>query len=194
MFSFGFQGGIARRKLYFKSDFWPSHILYADVSAGLSWKYALNSKSFIQLGTAVHHANGPDNGPVIFFPGETLVEKITYHGSAEIVLTNVFSILPSFVYLNQGVHSDFRFGAANKWYYKKNTDTKFVQIGIWRRANGDTTHSGVTTIMGSAIVDLGHLQLGITYDRELNNELAAVNAYSLELMLGYVFGETKVEE
>jgi len=214
MLSFGIEGGMARRSIDLSTVQWPSQhdgnggfdpdlpggnisdgeISHTDLSAGLSWKFVMNSKSFIQLGTALHHINEPD---VTFLgtPNNTLSRRTTYHGLAEIAVADFFSFLPSFIYLNQGVHSDLRVGASGKWYYRENTDAKFVQIGFWRRANKNVHHPGsLTTIAASAALDLGHLQLGLTYDREFNNELTLTNASSFELMLGYVFGESKIEE
>ena len=131
--SAGIMGGFAQRSIDFNKLSWNSQYngnsydpnlptdetgysqnkSYGDFGAGLEWTYTkgemyatANNQLNINLGVAAFHVNQPN---IAFFSTEKdqLPIKIVLHGNSQIGFSNSkFSIVPSFLYVQQGTQKD----------------------------------------------------------------------------------------
>lgn len=131
--SAGIMGGFAQRSIDFSKLSWNSQYdgnnydpnlptdetgysqnkSYGDFGAGLQWTYTkgemyatANNQLNINLGVAAFHVNQPN---IAFFSTEKdqLPIKIVLHGNSQIGFSNSkFSIVPSFLYVQQGAQKD----------------------------------------------------------------------------------------
>ena len=205
----GLEGGIVRRSIDLSDTRWPSQhdgnggfdptipapelegidsdFLIADVNGGLFWQSIFSDGSAFYLGLAAHHLNRPN---VSFFVDEEekLSTRYTIHGGGEIRLTQAWSMMPTFLYVDQGEHSAFIGGALARRYFDRSASTS-LQAGILVRANKDLGGSLQTNAITPTVnLLLKRLSLGIAVDIT-TSQLAEVSYNgAVEVSLGYVFG------
>jgi type IX secretion system PorP/SprF family membrane protein len=131
-------------------------IWYADAGAGLLWNYNVNKKSNVYLGLATWHVSQPN---LSFFKdvNEELFIKITMHGGAHFKIANQFYMLPGFMYLKQGPHSQLNVGTLVRWGKSLTPrDNTSVYFGAWYRLKD--------AVIFATRVDFNGLSLGFSYD------------------------------
>jgi type IX secretion system PorP/SprF family membrane protein len=172
----GLYGGIGNRninlaKLTFDSQFGANgydpnrptgeniatnNLWYADAGAGFLWNYNVNKKSNVYLGLATFHVTQP-NLSFLKDVNEELFIKVTFHGGAHFKIANQFYLLPSFMVLKQGPHSQLNIGSLVRWGKsvtpKDNTSVYFG--GYYRMKDA---------VVFATRVDFNGLSLGFSYD------------------------------
>ncbi len=190
--AFGLDVGLITSKIDYTNANWPGGIPpsdindktnFADVSAGLLWQYESNTHFSFQLGSALHHLNRP-NVSFLDTSVSRLYHRLILHGHVEIPLVRAFSIVPSFLFSDQGPSEQLLFGFNNRWYPKSQYPNYF-QLGIFAKTTKN--YSGTTAVniyVLSATVEINSFLVGFSFDRFQNVES---NAY--EFSVGYTFGK-----
>ena len=185
----GFNVGWASRKIDFGNAQWPGppptdlndKTSYPDVSGGLLWQYKSKTHFSFNLGSALHHLNRPnisfsDSGV------DKLYHRFNLHGHVEVPLVQQFSIVPSFLWTDQGPSEQLLFGLNNRWY-PKSSSPNFVQLGIFAKTARSYNGNEINIYVLSATAEINSFLLGFSFDRFQEIES---NAY--EFSVGYTFG------
>ncbi|HLP92480.1 MAG TPA: PorP/SprF family type IX secretion system membrane protein [Saprospiraceae bacterium] len=189
----GLNVGLANRKIDLDNLQWPGgpgsmpttdmneKVNFADISAGLLWQYKSNTHFSFQLGSALLHVNRPN---VSFFKNgvSKLYHRLNLHGNVEVPLTHKFSVVPSFLFWNQGPSDQLLFGFNNKWYFKS-LHPNFAQLGFFAKTTDNYNGRAINVYVLSATVQLRSFLLGFSVDR-----FQAIESNAYELSVGYTFG------
>jgi type IX secretion system PorP/SprF family membrane protein len=161
---------------------------YADVSAGLLWQYRSNTHFSCQLGSALHHINRPN---VSFSDTSVfrLYHRFNLHGHVEIPVVRTLSILPSFLYSDQGPGEQLLFGINNRWYPSMN-NPNFVQLGLFAKtAKSFDGTTDIDTYVLSATVSMNSVLVGFSFDR-----YQSVESSAYEFSVGYTFRSSFLQQ
>lgn len=95
---------------------WSQSYSYMDVSAGVLWNYSAKVSKFkSSTGLALFHANQPKES---FYTDDKLDDKVVVHNSSQIKLPDKPAyILPQFLFLKQGPHSELNIGCQYKYVF-----------------------------------------------------------------------------
>ncbi|MDD3878126.1 MAG: PorP/SprF family type IX secretion system membrane protein [Bacteroidales bacterium] len=195
-FAFGIEGSIAQKKLssdvslqqwgnqYDGTAYNPNlptgevntidNFTFGDFTVGTVWNYGYNEKYItandqfnIQLGLAYHHLNRPKQS---FWAdkSEKLYSKIVFHGLSSIGLSNTnTSIVPQFMYFNQGPAQELNLGTMFKFKLQEGSQhtmwikEAFAGVGGFYRWKD-------SFILATALEFQGYA-LGISYDLNTSN-------------------------
>jgi len=147
----GFDPNIPSRENIQTNNIW-----YADAGAGLLWNLNVNKVTNFYAGVATWHFTQPN---LSFFKDadEELFMKITVHGGSHFKVANNIYLLPSFMYLHQGPHSQFNFGSLVRWSksysYRESTSFFFGGYYRWKDAAVIATR-----------IDISGMSIGLSYD------------------------------
>lgn len=162
---------------------------YPDVSAGLLWQYASNSKFSFNLGAAMHHLNRPN---VSFSDSSVykLNNRFNLHGRIEIPLVQKISLIPSFLFSSQGPSEKLLWGFHSRWYPKSN-NPNYMQIGFWAKTAKNQYGKGKPIYAATATVELNSLLIGFSFEH-----FQAIKSNAYEFFIGYTFkaNDTKVSK
>ncbi len=133
--------------------------LFGDFNAGLLYFGLFNGgESSAYLGVAASHLNRANqavyitdqDGNEVFNP---LYTKYTVHGGAELAMNNGISLVPGFVYYNQGPSIELNVGTAVRFSL---SNTKFqeqlLQFGLWARIADRVLLEGADPMMSNPLV------------------------------------------
>ncbi len=161
--------GVFDPQLSTNENFATDKVLFGDLGAGFLWNYVRkDGKLNFYAGGSVAHLNMP-NLSFLDARDEKLYIKYTVHGGGYIGVSKQIFILPSFMYLNQGPHNQFNFGGLVK--IRKSiipSDNTSFYIGGWYRLKD--------ALILNARVDVGHFNIGFSYDINLSGLTPASNA------------------
>ncbi len=162
-----------------------SNINYLDISAGAAWYYTFSKNSYYYIGAAVHHLNRPnvsffdtnDNGNTTITDskadGRTLFRKMTIHGGANLKLTSSVTLLPSFVFFDQGPHREMNMGTYFKMQKasrgRNNTPDYAFYFGAWVRWYKDASISGIDAIIPSVRADFKNTVVSLSFDVNISD-------------------------
>ena len=216
----GLEAGIANRRIDLTSARWPSQhdgnggfdptievpitsvpginpdFSHADINGGLVWQSIYAGGHSFYLGVAGHHLNKPNVSFFNLVTGEepeqetSLSIRYTIHGGSEYSLSASWSLISSFLYLNQGEHNSLTLNSSVRKYFGERGAFKFLQGGVSIR-----TVNGIDgSIQGSALspivnLNLKRFNLGLVVDIPIN-ELGDQPIFNGagELTLGFLFG------
>ena len=156
---------------------------YGDLSLGINWNYRSNNHFSSQFGLALSHVNTPN----VSFTGDNnsnLSSRFNLHGNIEIPIIHQLSIVPSFLYINQGSSDQLLFGFNSKWYLNQ-TKPDFVQLGFFLKNTLNFNGRAINVYVISATVEVKSIVIGFAYDR-FTKIINGSNAY--EFSLGYTIG------
>jgi len=213
-FSFGIQGGLGQTSLkgdptlqqwgnqYDGTAYNPnlpsgevnsiSSFMFGDFTTGALWQYGFtenyitaNDQFVVQLGIAYHHINRPRQS---FYADkkEKLSSKLVFHGFSEIGISNTnTSIVPQFVYFNQGPASELNLGAMFKFKLQEASKhtmwikSAYASVGGFYRAKD-------AFIIQTRIEFLGYA-FGLSYDVNTSNlREASKGKGGIEFSLQYI--------
>lgn len=169
-------------------NFATDRVLYPELGAGLFWNYIKSEKTNFYAGGSVFHLTQP-NLSFMEARDEKLYVKFIAHAGGYFGVNEQIFILPSILYMNQGPHNQFNFGALVK--VRKSiipSDRTAFYIGGWYRLKD--------AIILNARVDVGQFNIGFSYDINISGLTPASNANGgAELSLIYtgVFKSKKNE-
>jgi len=204
----GLQSGIARRMIDPTNLRWSSQnngqggfdpnspagfinqqdIIFIDVNGGLNWVSSFGERKNIYAGISVFHINRPNTS----FQNDDvpLSIKTSVQAGGELPLSSRLSLLPSMLYLNQGVQGQLSIGAMVSLSNMTNSFVSNIQGGVFYRAGKGSEgllHSdAIITVLS---LQLKGVQLGFSYDYTISN-LNFDTLGTLEFSVGYIFGKT----
>ncbi|MCH8903901.1 MAG: PorP/SprF family type IX secretion system membrane protein [Bacteroidetes bacterium] len=170
---------------------------YLDLQAGLMWYGEFTDQVSGFAGISMFHITTPKQ---TFFkeayasslPGglNELPSRYVFTGGSKILVSDNFSVLPNFIYMNQKKAQELNVGASVEYDMPDNENPEtFVSIGGWYRLKDAVI---VTTSIG-----FQNWILGVSYDIN-TSQLRSVsrNQGGFELSLIYVgcYGQTKPRE
>lgn len=157
-------------------DIPDQNFLYPDLGVGLIWFSVLDDNQNWYLGAAVNHFNRPN---VSFFDEDvSLYSKYTVHGGAQFPFNRDMSILPFFVYMNQGPHNEFNGGASLRFnLVQSRFSSQSWQIGAWYRV-GTKVDKGLHSdaVILSSRFNYEEFSFGFSYDLTISELSEAGNA------------------
>lgn len=142
--------------------------VYGDVGAGFLWSLSPNKVSNYYMGASAVHLSQPN---LSFFGdrNEKLYLKVTIHGGAYFKAGKKIFLMPNFMFLTQGPHTEFTFGSMVK--IKKSVvpsdKTAFYVGGYYRLKDA---------MIFTARVDFMGVNIGISYDVNLSKLTTATKA------------------
>jgi len=153
---------------------------YPDFGAGVEWSYAkgemyatANNQFSINAGLAVFHANQPN---ISFYSTaqDNLPIKIVLHGNSQIGFSNSkYSLIPSFLYIQQGVAKDIIAGGSFR--IKLQEESKYTGF-----IKGAAISLGGLYRVGDAFIpytqiEFANYAIGINYDVNLSGLTTATS-------------------
>jgi len=145
---------------------------FADYSVGLNYTFQPKDRLGIYAGFALHHILTPQ---VSFYTSEEingdsqLFMKLSGQLSAELPLSDRISILPRFLFSNQGPHWQINTGA-NLKYLLTDFNANAIHIGSWVRPVGNESGGiSVDAIVLMLGIQYQSVLFGISYDVNLND-------------------------
>jgi len=207
----GLQSGIAQRSIDLNSLRWPSMVdelgnpdysgiidvsrpdfLYLDVNGGLVWVSRFGERKSFFVGMSAFHMNKP-NVSFQINSDQPMSIRASIHAGAELPLSSRLSLLPSVMYLTQGIHAQLNIGTMASLGILSPSFISNVQGGIFYRAGQDSAgriHSdAIITVLS---LQVKGIQLGFSYDFTIS-KLNYNTLGALELSVGYIFGSTNKE-
>ena len=186
--AFGFQNGLVRNGIDFSKmeggeaeNFGDvsSNISYWDFGAGVSWFHKFNRHNSLYAGLAMSHINKPN---VAFLgsynaqrPEEaevSLFRKFTIHSGANMIFGDHITLMPSFLFADQGPHREISMGTYVKYdknhRARRNANVSFY-IGTWFRYYIETDIAGVDALVASFRVDLKKTFFTFSYDINMSS-------------------------
>lgn len=161
-----------------------SQLNYVDVNVGAAWYYTFGKSSYYYIGGALSHVNEPN---VSFFDtntsgtqttsvdndGRRLYRKTTVHGGANLRLSSNITMLPSFVYFNQGPHQQINVGTYFKIQKERrgrgNQPEYAFYFGTWARFYKDASLSGIDAIIPSFRADFKNTIVSLSFDVNISD-------------------------
>ena len=203
----GLQSGIAQRKIDVNTLRWPSSVdndgiavyynpfgsldqtdfLYYSIDAGLLWVSKFGERKSFLAGVSAFHVNEP-NVSFQINSDQPLSIRTSIHAGAELPLSSRLTLLPSIMYLTQGIHAQLNIGTMLSTSILADSLFSNFQGGIYYRAGRDLAgriHSDAIITVLSAQVQ--GIQLSFSYDFTIS-DLNYDNVGGMEVSVGYVFG------
>jgi len=161
-----------------------SEINYVDLNVGAAWYYTFGKSSYYYIGASLSHINEPN---VSFFDtnvngnqssstsndGRILYRKKTIHGGANLRLSSNITMLPSFIYYDQGPHKQMNIGTFFKIQKerrgRRSQPEYAFYFGTWARFYKDTSVSGIDAIIPSVRADFKNTQVSLSFDVNISD-------------------------
>ncbi len=196
----GLQFGLAQRKIDQSSLRWPIQnnihypsgfvtnpdFLYSDFNGGLVWVSRFGERKSFHAGFSAFYINRP-NISFQINSIQSMSIKTSIHAGSVLPLSFRFSLLPSVLYLNQGVHSQLNIGSMLSVSNLSHSIISHFQGGVFCRVGQDLRgRIHPDAIISILSIQIKGLQLGFSYDitiSKLNNNTFG----AMELSVGYVF-------
>jgi type IX secretion system PorP/SprF family membrane protein len=181
---------------------------FLDMSAGLMWYSVFDDNQSLYVGGAIFHANAPKYSFIDSNGEETLELRWMAQFGGEFPLNDQLSVLPAAIVTSQGP-SMLGIVGANFRYTNRDWREVAIRAGFWSHfsknlnvsENGATgvqsesTSFGVPTYTVSAILEMGRVNVGISYDIATNRLSEPTNNRGgFELSVAYVHPGSRKEK
>ena len=154
----------------------PDRIRYLNLNAGLGWFYQVSRHHSFYLGASLSHINKPNvsfmaaNSMEHADPDDVipLFRKLLLHGGGHFRMKRNLSLVPSFIFVDQGPHREISIGTFIKMKKQtayKSKDTAFY-LGGWMRFYAEMDLVGKDAFVASCRLD--HRQTYYTISFDLN--------------------------
>ncbi len=152
---------------------------YFDFSFGGTYFHKLRTYGNFHLGLSLAHINMPDvsfSSRLEDQPGtyqvdlKTLYRKFIFHGGADLRLSRYMSVLPSFIFMDQGPHQEISLGS----FLKVCKDPSFKKspyafyIGAWFRWYAEHDIVGTDALIVSLRTDIKRTKIAFSFDLNLS--------------------------
>jgi type IX secretion system PorP/SprF family membrane protein len=163
-----------------------------DFGAGINYFVNIDNRHSIGGGLAVSHIANPN---VSFGNNneDILYRKYSLNLSAKINLENdLVSIIPIFLFQNQGPHKELNFGSYIKFLLNKENNTALYAGGQYRLSSYEATNLGSDAFILGVRAEYQSLDIGFSYDITTSN-LRNVRSFmgGPELYVIYTVARTK---
>lgn len=159
---------------------------YLDINAGLLYYALFGDNASFYIGGAMHHLNGPrisfrDTG------GETLYLRWLVQAGGEIPFNEGLSLLPAVMTQRQGPSLTTLVGA-NLRFTNRDWREVAIRAGFWTQISNElSVGSAVPTFIATAILEMGRVNLGLSYDVNAGSVAQPTNSRgAFEISLIYV--------
>ncbi len=164
----------------------PNKIGYFDMSIGVSYFHNFRQYGSMYFGLALAHINLPDvsfSSRIEDQPGQyeidlkTIYKKVTIHGGADLRLSRYMSVLPSFIFMDQGPHRELTLGS----FLKVMKDPSFkvspyaFYVGAWFRWYAEHDLIGSDALILSFRTDIRRTKIAFSFDLNLSTLTVASN-------------------
>lgn len=191
LFSIGFQGSYMSNRVNFNKAYTfendpliydydtPNQIGYFDMSFGTAFFHKLRRYGTVHLGMSLSHINMPDvsfSSRIEEQPGtyqldfKNLYRKFVIHGGADLRLSKYTSVLPSFIFMDQGPHQEISMGS----FLKVCKDPSFKKspyafyVGAWVRWYAEHDLVGTDALILSLRTDIKKTKIAFSFDLNLS--------------------------
>ena len=166
-----------------------SNFLHTDINFGMAWQADFPNGNSITISAAGHHLNRPS---VSLFGVDNLSMNIRYavHGTAELGLSDTWSIVPTFLYAHQGGSKTINLGSSLRKQLGETNSRKYIEFGLltrWMDANFINANMAVVPILN---LTWDRFNIGFSADIVTNN-LRVPGSFdnAFEASVGYLFGQ-----
>jgi len=188
--SFGFQAGLAQRNINYEDltfqdqfngidgytfdtfeELPENNFSFSDFSVGLNYSWSPKERTSIFVGAAYHHIFEPQ---VSFYPEDLggdskLFSKLSAQISAEVPITERVSLLPRFLFANQGPHLEINTGTNFRILFN-DFSTNSIHVGSWvRPVRNNDGAIGVDAVVLLVGFEFNSFLIGGSYDFNLND-------------------------
>lgn len=178
-----------------------SNLNYFDLSAGLLWYKKMKKGQYYYMGGSIQHLNEPDvsfygrNGNGV----DQLYRRYIVHGGANLNLTSNYTLIPNFIYMDQGPHTEFTLGSFMQYKSpKQKAEGKkmaSLMLGAWMRSYDVQESIGLDAVVAAVRVDYGAMTFTLSYDFNVSSLSAVSNGRGgPELSLIYTFGRNAADQ
>jgi len=159
-----------------------SSIFVPNLGLGLNYQIIFPSFANVFFGGAVDHL--VTDKASVFNQDIQNPKRITVYTSARLKAGEQIFLLPTFLTVMQGTHRQINYGVSAQLlmreYYNYKTN---LQLGIYTRMGNE----GFDAIIGMVRYENRGVQLGLSYDHNLNELSSATNGFgAIEMSLGYI--------
>jgi type IX secretion system PorP/SprF family membrane protein len=160
-------------------------VMSFDAGIGFAYYDAVPGKTVSYFaGVSAFHITSPASPFLSEGQSEPLPIRYTVHGGARIIASDLFNIVPSFIYMREGRAQEKVIGSYLQLYADENTD---LMLGAnWRIGDAVAPFAGFY---------YKGLTLGVSYDVSVSSlNTAATHTGSLEISLAYIgFGKNSLK-
>lgn len=160
----------------------PSNFNFYDISAGVAWYFNYNKNSTLYLGGALFHINNPntsffnriEDDELIsdeYYGYEKLYRKLVLHGGGTMKLAKGLTILPSFIFMDQGPHQEISMGSFVKFLRNRpmNDSESAFYVGAWFRYHIEKDFIGSDAIVTAIRLDINNTYVTFSFDFNLSS-------------------------
>lgn len=150
----------------------PGRVNAFDASAGLAW-YSRFQENFVYGGFSIAHIGAPDLamiGQSLNYE-ERLARKYTIHGGGEFKVSDKYTIMPSFIAVEQVPHREIMMGSFFRYDHSefKRDRGSSVYVGAWFRYFVRTDiNSSADAVVVTARLDQNRITYAFSYDINLS--------------------------
>jgi type IX secretion system PorP/SprF family membrane protein len=207
--SFGFEGGVAQRRIDFLALRWGTqwdgdafnetlgsgetsfdqpNFTFIDAAAGLLWFSNFGDNANLYVGGSYHHLNRANQS---FSSNQTelLYSRFTVHAGGEVPLTNRIGLVPGVIAMIQGPSLEINSGASIKFALGNSRfNTQAFHVGAWTRIGNRPDGVLNDAVILSTRFDYNEYSLGFSYDLNVSPLVPGSNGQGgFELALQYKF-------
>lgn len=151
-------------------------ISYMDISAGMLWYMRFRNSQFAYVGGSMLHINNP----YVSFLGstttpenvgnlddrQTAYRRIVIHGGANLKFNDLYTLIPNFIFMDQGPHQEFTFGTFIRYQnpIKKLKNAASFALGGWIRSHNANNSVRADAVVAAIRADFQQLTMTFSYD------------------------------
>lgn len=165
-----------------QEDFQRTSIANFDLGLGANYQVVFPSFANFFVGGAVDHLISMKNS--FFNNTDQRDKRYTLYTSARLKTSDIFYVLPTILYINQGSHTQVNGGVMGQFLLNSYPETKStISAGFYTRFG----NNAIDAVIGTARLEYNGMQIGFSYDynmNELNTVTKGMGAF--EISLGYI--------
>lgn len=148
---------------------------YWDISTGVSYYTGFGRDNMMYIGGGIFHINKPNTSMYKksgLYPRVDLDRKYLVHGGADIRLSKVTRIKPTFIYMDQGPHKEINVGSFLKYKNNRGLVDKnpfALYVGGWVRWYVEADVAGVDAWITAVRLDYKDLTMTLSFDTNISS-------------------------
>jgi len=169
-----------------------SNFRHTDINVGVAWQADFPNGNSFTVGIAAHHLNSPS---VSLLDVDEVSMNIRYavHGTAELGLSDKWSIVPTLLYWRQGGSHTINLGSSLRKSFGAVRSRRHIEFGILARwIDTVFTDAGLSNLALGPILNLywDRFSVGMSADVVVQKlQTAGSFDQAFELSFGYLFGQ-----
>lgn len=163
-------------------DFQRKSIANFDLGLGVNYQVVFPNFANFFVGGSLDHIVSMKNS--YFNNNESREKRYNIYSSARFKTSEIFYVLPTLLYVKQGIHSQINGGLMGQYLFNSYPETKStISAGIYARFG----NNAMDALIGMVRYEYKGIQVGLSYDHnmnELNTVTKGLGAF--ELSLGFI--------